>query len=515
MHCDDDLKYFEDPEFKEILEKYEAAKELGMSVYMDADELTDVAEYYSMVCHDDESADEVIDLALQLHPDAVDPQIFRARKFMRDGDINKARQLCDLIDDQKNREVIFLRAELLLQEQKNEQALQYLLLVADSVEEDQDFFFYDSAYIFIDYQDYTSAKCLADKLEEMAPKWFKTWEVMADIHLGLDHFQEALPYINRMLDVDPFYVDAWNWSCEAYTGLNQYGKAIESADYALAIEPQNERALQLKAWCLLQQENYEQAHELYQQLQRMNPEYEPHVFHDSFCLFDLGDLQGALQLVEKAEQLAEENCPDLPSIYEHHAHILSELHDVQGALAQIDRAEKAFNMSGLEPAEQPDFDYFRARIYANNDQVEEAERFITIIGDKKREPLEKVLFQMAQILFDAHSVKALKYFEILMQKLDQRLLLQSAYFTDVQEQRACFNDLKVQAYPYMALLYHETEQPDKCLEFIRLCIYWQSPETEDILGFLFPEGTHPSDYYDYYYYMLHGSWPDEPAILPF
>ena len=114
MRLDDDLKYFESEEFKALLETYESAHEAGSQAYMEADELTDIAEYYSMACHDDDRADEAISLALQLHPDAVDPQVFKARQAMLAGEIGTAEQMCNAIEDQQHREVYFLRAELLI-----------------------------------------------------------------------------------------------------------------------------------------------------------------------------------------------------------------------------------------------------------------------------------------------------------------------------------------------------------------------------------------------------------------
>ena len=39
--------YFEDPEFKEILAKYEGMVNDHTSIYFDAEELTDIAEYYA------------------------------------------------------------------------------------------------------------------------------------------------------------------------------------------------------------------------------------------------------------------------------------------------------------------------------------------------------------------------------------------------------------------------------------------------------------------------------------
>ena len=114
MRLDDDLKYFESEEFKEILDRFEAMEASGTMGYMDADDLADVADYYSLVCHDEEHASEVIDLALRLHPDAIAPYLFKARQCLIAKKYKEAEAIISSISEQDNREVIFLRAEVLI-----------------------------------------------------------------------------------------------------------------------------------------------------------------------------------------------------------------------------------------------------------------------------------------------------------------------------------------------------------------------------------------------------------------
>ena len=86
--------YFEDPEFKEALAKYEGMVESHTPAYFEADELIDIAEYYaSKGRHKD--ADKAIDLAIQLHPDNPDfPGTFldAARKKRRSPNGDAAHQ---------------------------------------------------------------------------------------------------------------------------------------------------------------------------------------------------------------------------------------------------------------------------------------------------------------------------------------------------------------------------------------------------------------------------------------
>lgn len=495
MRLDDDLKYFETPEFKRILETYEAAMSEGKSVYMDADELTDIAEYYSMVTHDDAGVDEAIALALQLHPDAVDPQIFQARQAMFQGDYQRSLELCNAIEDQEHREVFFLKAELMVRQGQCDQARQLLITHAEEVTEDYDYFLYDSAYIFIDYQDYQSALFFAEKLEQIAPIWFKTWELCADVHLALESFKKALTYIERMLDKDAYYVNAWNWRAEAYCGLQDLEQAFASTDFALAISPDNERAMELKAWILMRQENFEEAHQLYEQLQARVPESEIHCLYDSFCLFDLGRIDDSLRLILRAEQLAEGMSAEQPAIYEHHAHILSEQGKVEEALRYIDFAEEAQGQDAEEiaPGETwQDFDYYRARIFADNGDSQSAIRYIERIAQKGREDVISVLLQGAQILFEASDYA--NACELLNIVLKQE--------TDIPE------ELLARAYPFMAACLHELGEHQQCLDYLRLSIEHNSPEMSEILSYIFPNGVQPTEYYDYYYFNTYGRWPE-------
>ena len=62
MREEDEDIYFNDPEFLEYLQKYEQAQENGEPVYMDSEELTDIAEFY-MTQNREKEANEAISLA--------------------------------------------------------------------------------------------------------------------------------------------------------------------------------------------------------------------------------------------------------------------------------------------------------------------------------------------------------------------------------------------------------------------------------------------------------------------
>jgi lipopolysaccharide biosynthesis regulator YciM len=108
---------------------------------------------------------------------------------------------------------------------------------------------------------------------------------------------------------------------------------------------------------------------------------------------------------------------------------------------------------------------------------------------KHKEPTEKVMFQGAQILFESgdYATALLMFNQLEQTPVDPTLL--------------------PKIYPYLAVCYHETGDADSCLANIRLAIDNKSPEMKELLGYIFAEGVLPNEYYDYYYYRIHGQWP--------
>ena len=110
---DNFAQYFDKPKFKQLLARYEEMLTSDHTSYFEATELTDIAEYYAMQ-GDTEQAEAALDYALRLHPDNIDALIFKSRSRLINGHITEASHILDSITDQNDREVMFLRAEVLM-----------------------------------------------------------------------------------------------------------------------------------------------------------------------------------------------------------------------------------------------------------------------------------------------------------------------------------------------------------------------------------------------------------------
>ena len=89
-------RYFDSKDFKDILMSYEKSVMSGHRIFMDVDDLTDIADYYNMIGEKDK-ADEAIDYALDISPNATLPLVYKAREALANGDHEKAKEFALLI----------------------------------------------------------------------------------------------------------------------------------------------------------------------------------------------------------------------------------------------------------------------------------------------------------------------------------------------------------------------------------------------------------------------------------
>ena len=220
----EDLSYFQEEEFKKNLALYEQMLQGGQSVYLEADELTDIAEYY-LVQNDTDKAMACIQYALNIHPGStaltthpgtIELLIFVARKILYNADIDGAKTKRDCITDPNDREVIFLNAELLLREGKEQEATTYLSEKAETEEDDAALFAYDTATLFLDYGYLEQAAQWGQRALDLEPDNENFLKLKADHLISSNRPKEAIEILNSLLDINPYNLNAWHSLGEAY-----------------------------------------------------------------------------------------------------------------------------------------------------------------------------------------------------------------------------------------------------------------------------------------------------------
>ena len=120
-------------ELNELIAQYETAKAENRQLYLDGDQLADIADRYAAERKFDE-AQEVITYGLHLHPDSTDLLVEQAYLYLDTGKIPLAKKVAESITDDYITDVKMLKAELLLNEGQLEAARSTLDTIEDTDE---------------------------------------------------------------------------------------------------------------------------------------------------------------------------------------------------------------------------------------------------------------------------------------------------------------------------------------------------------------------------------------------
>lgn len=471
---EEDFSFFQEEDFKENLARYEEMITGGPSAYLEADELTDIAEYY-LIHNEPDKANACIDYALRLHPGSVDPLIFKARQQMFSGDLDKAFEICNSIQEQNDREVIFLRAELMARAQNIQVAAKYLESCKEQFEDDQEELFtylYDCACVLEDYGAYHIALKWIEEGEKIYPNDLKMMFLKAEIYSTLEKYDQATEYLEKILDEDPYSIKAWNTLADVHFMNEAYDKAIDATDFSLAIkEKKNPEALFIKANSLYHLGNFEKAHQLYTQYIKEFPKSDeyPYLF-DGLCLNQMEQYEDACSRLEAAELYSNDCSPEQLQIYLQLSFSYSKTGKFQKALQYLDRAQH-YEPDGF------DYNVLKGHIFLENGFTKEA--------------LES--FQKAK---EESNERERTYFLIAVSFFENR------FYADAVEnflELLTFCDSKTRANcaPYLAYCYYLAKDEDQYLKYLKQSCETNPEGTKMVLGPLFPETLNPDEYYAY------------------
>lgn len=289
--------FFENPEFKDILNKYESMVNNHTPIYFDAEDLTDIAEYYVHIGKE-AKAEDVINYALQLYPNNIDALIFKIRSLATKGNREEAYRLMELIEDSSDREVKFLKADLLIDENRYQEAE----IIFKDLAESENY----SIEILIDI-----TICYMDvNLKEYAYKWLMEIEnkgysltnsqryrnIWCDFYMTFPGEEEKAEKIFQLtLDKHPYSILHWNGLAKCYLAQMKIQEALEAIDFSLAINDKNLDALEVKGYCYILCKNYPDAISIYQKALSINNQKGSLYRSLAQCHLETGNIEEALK----------------------------------------------------------------------------------------------------------------------------------------------------------------------------------------------------------------------------
>ena len=458
-------QYFDSDEFRDLLSTYEEAVNSGQPIFMDADELSEIADYYQMNGRTDD-ADDAIALALSLSPGAIAPLTYKIHEALSNGDTEAAEHYFTQIIETDAPDYVYNHAEILVAKGLVDEADAYLREQLRQVPPDeyQDYVI-DVASIYQDY-DYNdkAMEWMVRARQEDTPE-FK--ELMARTLFGLGKYKDSMRLFNELIDANPFSTNYWKALASAQFMNQDYRDAVQSSEYAIAIDPDDPDGLISKADSLFQLADYEGALDFYRRYSAIIPDDEFSFLRQGTCLINLEQLDDAISTLQQALTCAPSDSRFLCAIYEELAFAYCEHGDIDQALLMLDNTESL------------DCDHvhvliIRGHIMLAARRLAEAEHY----------------FRQAILLSDTPPQTL---FRVIVSVYDNRYV-ETAYMLFKKYFQIITPDCN-DGYAYMALCCHDLHKTDEYHAYLKEACRRNPQECRQALGHLFPDTVDPSDYY--------------------
>lgn len=289
--------------FDDNLKRYEAARADGSHIYMEPDDLADIAEYYHQHGRQQE-AFEAVDLAISMFPGATVPLAFRARlAILVDHNTGEAQRWADQIADKSDLEYHYIVAEIMVADMQPDEADEYLNGVLPTLDDDEaEDFYLDVATLFADYSYADLTERWLSRSSETDDAQYR--ELQGRIALARGQWDEGECLLNGLIDEDPYNTDYWNSMALLQYQKNDLPASVESSDYALAIDPSCAEAHLNKGNALALMGRYDEALGYYDTYRRLQPYSESGDMGIASVLTAQNKFDEALSHLRRAEQLA-------------------------------------------------------------------------------------------------------------------------------------------------------------------------------------------------------------------
>lgn len=255
--------YFQSKEFKKLLKSYEEQRDKGESIYMDADDFADVADYYLSIDQPNLTM-ETLAMGLSLHPDDEVLLIVQSATYIYQRQYDQAEEVLKNLDS-SNSDVMYQLAQLEYakydhvkraekmwrewmrlengQEPSEQQRRESYIHVISSLIELR-----GNARGEREYNVEAVRRWVREYIDTFSPLGEYDEDVqLADICRDNDLADLMCEVLVQVLEEQPYLPKGWSNLALAQYLLQHYEQAIESCDFALAINPDDFEALLTKA----------------------------------------------------------------------------------------------------------------------------------------------------------------------------------------------------------------------------------------------------------------------------
>lgn len=269
-------------EFKDLLNKYESAKQQGQVCYLDSDDFVDIAEYYLANDDLDMMLEAVLD-GLKLHDGDSYLLSLKVNSLISLHRFEEAQDVLKLLNVEDDHDVYYFKAQLACANNGDDKAAYEYFRQWITIEQEEcekmlnkaegrsrlkDAYF----HIIVSFSDLSTNPLSNNSIREWANEFLKVCSPLdcdeIDIEIAkvchdCDLIDEEISIYSQCLDNNPYMPQGWTYlaSLQHVTGKTE--DSVNSAENALAVNPDDIQALMVKGHGYYDMQNYQKALDAY------------------------------------------------------------------------------------------------------------------------------------------------------------------------------------------------------------------------------------------------------------
>ncbi len=277
-------------------------RQSGKSIYFDAEEFDDLAEYHELLDNIEE-AKAIIESGLKIHPANSFLLLKKAKYIIYEGNYTNALEFLKQNFECYDFEAHLLKLECYLQLNKYNEANLLAQEVLNDTENEEYVIFSELGFIYAETDYHDDAIQLFEQSLLFKPD---NMEVLTELTYSYElcnNFTEAISTVNKILDIDPYSYEAWINLGKLHLLQEEFEKAVDAFDFAIAINEYDTDVLKLKAHCLALSDRIPEAVELLEECVQENPLDKNLYYSLSECYLSLENFDKMFDALDKYTEL--------------------------------------------------------------------------------------------------------------------------------------------------------------------------------------------------------------------
>jgi tetratricopeptide (TPR) repeat protein len=289
----------EEEDYNLSLSKFESMLKTNKVLFFDSEEFEEIILHY-LDMGKSALAKKALKLALEQHPRSSGLKLVQVEMLIYDDKLEIAEKLLNELYaiEPTNEEIYIQKANICSKRDQHEKAVEMLKIALQYTDDYADVYnLIGMEYLFMDNLELAKEsfiKCLEEDLEDQSA----LYNVVYCFEF-LDQNQEAITYLNKYINKNPYSEIAWHQLGRLFYGIKEYESAIRAFDYATLIDEEFLGAFMEKAKALERLKKYDLAIESYNRTLELDDATSYALLRIGKCYEKLGNKVLALKYFNK------------------------------------------------------------------------------------------------------------------------------------------------------------------------------------------------------------------------